>query len=227
LKRLRKRLRKLWKRLLIRLTVFLAPWLIWPLVRSMKIRWEGMDAIDRVHAEGGTVIYAFWHQRLFPFVYTHRNRGVCVLISRHGDGEIIARIIERFGFTTARGSSTRGGSEALKFLTDKGRARERDIAITPDGPKGPRYEAKLGAILLASRTGLPLFPAAWGGDRYWRIGSWDRFMIPKPFSRALVRVKPFYVPPHCTREELECYREQFERELREITEYVDRAFERK
>ncbi|MGQ0810411.1 MAG: lysophospholipid acyltransferase family protein [Nitrospiraceae bacterium] len=125
--------------------------------RTMSIRTEGSEAVETLSRQGQNLIYAFWHaqQLMMPIAY----RGAClhILISRHRDGELIHRIIARFGFRSVRGSTTRGGVEALRELIRLGQAGS-DLAVTPDGPKGPRQVAKMGVIQLAKATGLPIVP---------------------------------------------------------------------
>ncbi len=172
--------------------------------------------------EGRPVIFILWHARLLSLVHRHRGEGVVALVSRHRDGEYIARVIRRGGFEAARGSSTRGGGEALRDLvrwTRKG----HDIAITPDGPKGPARRLKPGALTLARITGLPLVPAAAAASRSWRATSWDRFVVPAPFARIHVRyAPPIHVSRDASEEELEALRLQAESELNRITDEVDR-----
>jgi lysophospholipid acyltransferase (LPLAT)-like uncharacterized protein len=122
---------------------------------------------------------------LLPLLWYHRNQGIAVVISEHRDGEIIAQIAERLGYATVRGSSSRGGSRALIGLM---RALESglDGAVTPDGPRGPAHVFAPGAAIASQRTGVPLLPIRASAARAWRLKSWDRFLVPKPF--ATVRV---------------------------------------
>lgn len=139
----------------------------------------------RFRREGRPVIFVFWHGQLLPLVHYHRSEGVVVLVSEHADGEYISRIIERHGFRTVRGSSTRGGIRGLKALIRA--AREgHDLALTPDGPRGPRHEFKAGALLAAQVTGAPLVPLAAGASAAWHFDSWDRFLVPRPLSRVTI-----------------------------------------
>jgi lysophospholipid acyltransferase (LPLAT)-like uncharacterized protein len=131
------------------------------------------------------VIFVLWHGRLLPLAYLHRGQGIATLISRSADGEYIARVMERWGYVTARGSSSRGGGPALRELVRAARAGH-SVAITPDGPRGPRERLKPGALMAARLSGLPLVPAAAGADRAWWPGAWDRFLVPKPFAHIRV-----------------------------------------
>jgi lysophospholipid acyltransferase (LPLAT)-like uncharacterized protein len=131
---------------------------------------------------------------LLALTFAHRQRGVGVLISRHRDGEVIARAVERLGYATARGSSTRGGEEGVREMLALAESK-RSLAITPDGPRGPARVVKPGLIYLASRTGLPILPVATGARPLTRLRSWDRFRIPRPFGRVVVHYgEPIDVP---------------------------------
>lgn len=187
--------------------------------RVARVRLHERDA--RL-SRGERCIFAFWHARLLPLVFTHRDRSIAVLISRHRDGELIARIIGRLGFLTARGSSTRGGEEGLRDML--GHAEEgRLLAITPDGPRGPAERVKPGVVYLASRTGFPVVPVATAADRSWVLGSWDGFRIPHPFARVVVAYgTPIAVPPRLPDEMVEVWRGRIEAGIRELTAEVDR-----
>ncbi|MEQ1856913.1 MAG: lysophospholipid acyltransferase family protein [Longimicrobiales bacterium] len=167
--------------------------------------------VERVHHErlehfrrrGEPVIFVFWHGHLLPLVHYHRREGIVVLVSEHSDGEYIAQILHRCGFGTARGSSTRGGARGLRELVRAARAG-KDLAVTPDGPRGPRHEVKVGALAAAQMTGLPLVPMAVSASSAWTLASWDRFLIPKPFSTVRIEyLPPRFVPRDASREQLE------------------------
>ncbi|MBH0202651.1 MAG: lysophospholipid acyltransferase family protein [Nitrospira sp.] len=125
----------------------------------MRYETRGHEAVDALYREGRNIILAFWHAQQLMIPFGYRGTGAHVLISQHSDGEIIARMIARFGHGAVRGSSTRGGAAALRALIKLGRSG-RDVAVTPDGPKGPRHIAKPGVIQLAKATGLPIVPLA-------------------------------------------------------------------
>ncbi|BCA54249.1 hypothetical protein W02_13890 [Nitrospira sp. KM1] len=129
--------------------------------RSMRIETLGSEDIDALYREGQRAIIAFWHAQQLMMPLTYRGKKAHILISQHEDGEIIARIVGRFGFGTVRGSSTRGGVEALRELIRLGRSG-MDLVVTPDGPKGPRQSVKFGVIQLARASGLPIVPLAFG-----------------------------------------------------------------
>src|SRR5262249_38993092 len=149
-------------------------------------------------------IYAFWHENLLVIAGRHRRRDIRVLISRHADGELIAEACRHLGFSLVRGSTTRHAVEALRQMLRGGDSAH--LAITPDGPRGPRRRVQPGIVYLASRTGMPIVPAGIAYDRPWRMRSWDRFALPRPFSRAVcVLDEPIVVPPDCDGEQLEVW----------------------
>ncbi len=157
---------------------------------SMWFSTRGHEAVDALYREGRHIILAFWHSQQLMIPFGYRGAGSHVLISRHGDGEIISRIIARFGHESVRGSSTRGGAGALRALIRIGRSG-RDLAVTPDGPKGPRHVAKLGVIHLAKATGLPIVPLAFACSKKNSlrvgIGIWSRTHSPEGYSFTEIR----------------------------------------
>ena len=167
------------------------------------------------------MIFVFWHGQLLPLVHYHRQEGIVVLVSEHADGEYITRVIERNGFGTVRGSSTRGGTKGLKGLVRA--AREgKDLALTPDGPRGPRGEFKPGALLAAQMTGLPVIPLSVGASAGWRIRSWDGFLVPRPLSQITIEyLPPRFVPRDATREQLEKMAADIGRDLNELGRRLD------
>jgi lysophospholipid acyltransferase (LPLAT)-like uncharacterized protein len=172
----------------------LGPLLVRALGRTWRIRFDPPDLRERV-LRRDPAVYALWHGRLLVPTYALRGAGAAVMISRHADGEVIARICERMGFTTVRGSSTRGGAVALHDAVEALRSG-RAAAFTPDGPKGPRERLQPGAVFAASRAGVPLVPLGIGSSRAWEFRSWDRFRVPKPFARvALVAGEPLRFDP--------------------------------
>ncbi|MBN2339087.1 MAG: lysophospholipid acyltransferase family protein [Acidobacteria bacterium] len=153
------------------------------------LRWNvvGWEKLEAVHGAGKRWILAFWHGRLFLASWYFRNRGIAVMTSRNRDGEYIARVIRRLGYTAVRGSSSVGGHgaarEMLRILRQGG-----DVGFAIDGPRGPRYVAKAGAAYLAWKSGNPVIPFGISVERKWMLRSWDRFEIPKPFSRAVLLI---------------------------------------
>lgn len=163
--------------------------------------------------EGQPVMFACWHGLLLPLVHIHRHEGIVVLVSEHEDGEYVARVLERHGFGTARGSSTRGGTKGLKALVRAARSG-RDLAVTPDGPTGPPRVFKVGAVVAAQMSGVPIVPIAVRAHAGWRFRSWDGFWVPRPFSRVTVEyLDPVFVPRTATRAESEATAEEIGRRL--------------
>jgi len=168
-----------------RVTVGLGSALLRLLGLSWRFRLKGREEVDNLRAQGRPIIFLFWHSRILPLAHLHQGEGVVVLVSEHGDGELIARLIERRGFGTARGSSTRGGTRGLRQLLTALRAGA-DLAITPDGPKGPRRQLKEGVFVAARLSGAPVVPVGVGTRHGWRLSSWDRFLVPFPFATVHV-----------------------------------------
>lgn len=167
-------------------------------------------------------IFPFWHGCVFPSIWIFRRRGLAVITSRSLDGEFIARVIARFGFVPIRGSSSRGGQRALfemiTFVQEGGAA-----AFTIDGPRGPRHVAKKGPIQLARATGVPITAFYAAVEKKWVLNSWDRFVIPKPFSRVLVRVaRKIYVPGDADEELLEQRYHEMQAALERVTDFAER-----
>jgi len=168
------------------------------LVGSCRTRIIGWDEwVETEHAGGRAVLFAFWHNRLLIPAWFFRRRNIHVLVSRHDDAELIARILERIGFVVVRGSAERspgkskkGGVRALHVMARRGR-EGHDLAFTPDGPRGPLYSIAPGLLVLARLTRLKVVPLGIEMARFWRLGSWDRFRIPKPFTKTVC----FFGPP--------------------------------
>ena len=200
-----------------RLLVWLITWvgylairLIAPTLRYTVSVEEGGPPEGNVHPG----IYVFWHRCVFTATYHFRNRGIVVMTSRSLDGEYIARFIQRFGYGTARGSSTRGATGAVVEMVRLMRAG-CPAGFTIDGPKGPRYVAKMGAVLLAKKTGNPVLPFTIAAERFWEARKcWDRFQIPKPFTRVRVIIAPpIDVPPDADEVRLNAKRDELQAAL--------------
>lgn len=190
---------------------------------TLRFEVEGAGHYLPFRREGRPFIFALWHSRLLPLIHYHRNEGVVALVSQHRDGEYIAQVLERRGFGTARGSSTRGGAQGLRQLVRVARAG-RDLAVTTDGPRGPARVFKMGALTLARLGGLPIVPVSAGGARVWRARSWDRMVVPKPFARLQVKyAPPVEVPRSLGDDGMEELRRHLEDELNRITDEVDGA----
>jgi len=163
----------------------------------------------------GQKIYVFWHEYiLFPFAM-RGNCSLAMLLSRHRDAEVLSYAARHMGFDFVRGSTNRGGAAALRQLLDK--SRQMHLAITPDGPRGPRRQLTPGAIYLASKLGIPLVAMGIGYDRPWRLPSWDRFAVPRPSSRARCILSPeLHVPADLDRGGLEHFRLKTEQLLNRL-----------
>lgn len=155
------------------------------LARTWRIRVvNGGYLLDLRRAER-PFIFALWHGHLLPLLWHHRRQGVIILISEHHDGELVARAAESLGYGLIRGSSTRGADRALISLVRELNAGH-EVAITPDGPRGPAETFAPGALVAAQRSDSFILPVAASADRAWRLRSWDRFVIPKPFARITI-----------------------------------------
>lgn len=189
---------------------------------TLRVRREEA-AVAPLWAARAPVIYAVWHGRILLLPHLYGRRGCRVLASRSRDGEVVARWITRFGLVPVRGSSSRGGGEALRRLARALRGGG-EVVVVPDGPTGPREVLKPGVIALAHLTGAPIVPMALGASRDWRLRSWDEFRIPKPFARCVMRFgEPIHVPPDADHAALEAARKDVEAALRTVTWQVDEA----
>ena len=152
-------------------------------------RWheQGAEHLREVERDGRQPIFAFWHGRILAATLYFRDRGIVVITSENFDGEWIARIIRRFGYNTARGSTSRGGVRALVQLR-RDMADRRPVAFTVDGPRGPARVAQPGALWLAGATGNPIVPFHIEAARFWLANSWDRHQIPKPGSDLAIAI---------------------------------------
>jgi lysophospholipid acyltransferase (LPLAT)-like uncharacterized protein len=183
---------------------------------TLKWRVEGLQHYDEIVLGGKQPIMAFWHGRILPATIYFKNRGIVVITSENFDGEWIAGIIERFGYGTARGSTSRGGRKALIQMIRDMQAG-KPTGFTLDGPRGPARVAQAGAVWLSKATGNPVLPFHLEADRHWTINSWDQTQIPKPFSTvSLVVGEPFVVPEDAEEEELEAARQHVEQRLQQL-----------
>ena len=186
------------------------------------IRWQvhGWENWEHATRDGQVPIYTFWHNRVFLATYFWQKRRIVVMTSQSFDGEYIARFIQRFGYGAARGSTTRGGVGAIVEMVRLMRAG-LPTAFTIDGPKGPRYVAKMGAVLLAKKTGQPILPFTITPQRFWESKkSWDSFQVPLPFTRTRVDIAPpIYVPPDADDKVLEVKRNELQTALDELNRH--------
>jgi lysophospholipid acyltransferase (LPLAT)-like uncharacterized protein len=173
----------------------------------------------------GRYIYTFWHENILVPCFQYRNRNIAVLISEHADGEMIAQVCKHIGYDTIRGSKTRGGVKAMRAMIRA--ASGFHIAVMPDGPRGPRRHVELGLIYLAAKTGMPIVLVGVGHDRPWRLKTWDRFVLPRPFSQSVViSYGPIQIPEHAGKAELEEHRKQVEKALNDLSDYAERLASR-
>jgi len=201
------------ERLLIKLADLTMYSLIWSICRT--VRWEvsGRENLDQIAQDGHLPILALWHDRIFLGTYFFRNRDFVVMTSQSFDGEYIARFIQRFGFGAVRGSSTRGAVGAMVEMARLMRLN-CPAAFTIDGPKGPRYVAKMGALYLAKKTGNAILPFTITPKKYWRVNSWDKLQIPRPFTTALVELhSPIYVNEDADEQLLQTKRDELQQVL--------------
>ena len=202
-------------------------WLLRLLAATLRFRTENLDVIHQ-RATGESFIYAFWHNRLLlipvaweRFLRPPGDLGGKALTSTSRDGELIAQFISRFGIGPVRGSATRRGAAALRELAVLLR-KGHDVAITPDGSRGPCYEIKPGLVLLSQLTGRSVLPISFEYSRAWRLRTWDRFAIPKPFSTVTFRVgKKIRVPRTFTPEDFEAERQRCQEAMRALVRDAD------
>ncbi len=178
-----------------------------PAIEALGGTWHwretGAEHVDAVRASGRQPIYALWHGRILAGTIYLRDRGIVVITSENFDGEWIARIIRRFGYQTARGSTSRGGARALVEMRRE-MQRGRPTAFTVDGPRGPARGAQPGAVWLASVTGNPIVPFHIEASSAWTVNSWDRHQIPKPGSEVAIAIgAPLDVPRRAGPDEIE------------------------
>ena len=205
-----------------RLILAVAPRVVWALLWLVGRTWrfeiiaeEGATPLP--YGEGaGAEIFCFWHQCVLPCTFYYRRTGATIIVSRSYDGELITRILELFGFRTTRGSSTRGAREGLvglKQVIESG----RPAIFTADGPRGPIYRTKMGPIKLAHITGARIGAFHLEPERAWTMHSWDRFLVPKPFTRIVVSWARWTTVPTDLAED------QFEQKREELNDAIERA----
>src|SRR3989441_1818698 len=196
-------------------------WIIQIIGCTMRWESEGDGHLDEIYKAGNRAIFTFWHGRIFPATYYWRNRGIVVMTSMSRDGEPIAQCIQRFGYGVARGSSSRAGFRALAEMARAIR-QGRDAAFTIDGPRGPRYVAKQGPVLLALKTGAAIFCFHISMKHKIQLNSWDQFQVPLPFTKALVlKAPPIWVPSDASEAHLRALHEQMQATLDDLRQRGD------
>jgi lysophospholipid acyltransferase (LPLAT)-like uncharacterized protein len=192
------------------------------------LRYEllGYQNIDRVYASGKRCIFAFWHRVIVPVVWWSRNRGIVVLNTTAFDGQWTRKVIEWLGFGTAQGSSTRGGLRGLAVMARR-LAEGKDCGFTIDGPRGPRYVAKPGPVMLARKTGCPIVVFHIGVDRGKTFTkTWDHFLLPAPFARAvIICAPPIFVPTDADAGVMESKHAEMQRELERVRDIAEGWFQ--
>jgi len=172
-----------------RISWFLAEWVgswLWNVVcRSLRLEVHGDERLEELEKTYGAIAFVSWHFELLPTLYHHRHVGGYAFVSEHADGELIARALRRIGYTPIRGSTTRGGARGLIGLV-RAMRQGHSLGLVPDGPRGPRCVAQPGVVVLSQKSGCPIVPMGFASSRFWQFRSWDRFRVPKPFSRAVL-----------------------------------------
>ncbi|UCE18909.1 MAG: lysophospholipid acyltransferase family protein [Gemmatimonadota bacterium] len=211
-------------RLSLSIIPFLGYYLILLLGRTWRVTTLGRKEAESAAEEKTSFIYALWHGRMLPLALLSRNRPTYVLVSQHRDGELASRLAHRLGFKTVRGSSTRGGVKGSQDLLRKV-SSGFDAVIMPDGPRGPARKVQLGILRLAQLSGRPIIPVTVGASRHVTLKSWDSFIIPKPFSRCIVKFgQPLRVHPKASPQHLEEKRIELEHCLNTMTQDADAYF---
>ena len=194
------------------------------LFSTMKIEKEGFEKVKPIIASG-KVAFAVWHSRMLLFAYLCKGLNATAMVSKSKDGEIVARIIQRQGHEAVRGSTKKGGLHALSILIKKIKEENKPCLIVPDGPQGPRCKVKPGIIILAKKTGYPIVPITYSARKIKIFASWDRFILPFPFTKCrAVYGTPIYVPQNADENEQKKCLMLLENELNRITSDVDRYY---
>jgi lysophospholipid acyltransferase (LPLAT)-like uncharacterized protein len=194
------------------------------LFSTVKVEFVEFERV-RPFLESRRFIAAFWHSRILMFSYLYKGWNAAILVSRSKDGEFIARLIQKQGHEPIRGSSSRGGLRALSTLIRNLKEKDRTAVIIPDGPQGPRFKVQPGVIMLAKKTGYPIIPVSYSAEKAKIFSSWDRFVLPYPFTRCRVIFgEPVYVPQKADRRIDSKCRQLLEKELCRITMKVDQKF---
>ncbi|MBI4832984.1 MAG: lysophospholipid acyltransferase family protein [Candidatus Lindowbacteria bacterium] len=218
-----------WKfRLLLAIAPRLFYFLSSAVYRTCRITILGKENEDQFLRMGKPSLFVSWHQGLLYYVYHFRNRNGIIMVSQSKDGEIIDRVLRLFGYQSARGSSTRGGKQALDVMIDTIKRTQCSGGLVADAPRGPFGIAKIGTIKLARETGLPLIPVMWWAKRKIMFNSWDKTLLPLPFTRIVFFYEPpIFVPPDTTNGQMEKMRadltDQLNRMHNQAQEYFGRS----
>ena len=190
-----------------------------------RVKIIGYDAVaDQIKSR--RFIFAFWHSRILLLCHRHKNLNASIMVSNSGDGEIIAQVLQRQGHNTVRGSTRKGGMRALIQQIEDMRTHTRPGVVIPDGPQGPRHKVKRGVVLLAQKTGVPIIPLAYSSSRRKVFKSWDRFLLPYPWSKGIIVYgRPIQVAPDVDEEAISAVMTELEAELNQITQLADDHFD--
>jgi lysophospholipid acyltransferase (LPLAT)-like uncharacterized protein len=215
----------LWRRMQIPVIGWAGYWLVRTIGSTLRFEYLGAHHLDDLHKAGKQAIGSFWHRSILSAIWCWRGRGVVVMNTTNFDGQWTRRVIERLGYGTAQGSSTRGGLRGLAVMARR-LEEGLDVAFTIDGPRGPRYVAKPGPVLLARRTGQPILVFHIGVERGHTFEkSWDLFRLPHPFSRAImVMARPIYVPAAAGREMMEQKHAEMQTALERVRDVAESWF---
>jgi lysophospholipid acyltransferase (LPLAT)-like uncharacterized protein len=194
------------------------------LFSTMKIEREGLEKVKPI-ISSGKVIFAVWHSRMLLFSYLCKGLNGTAMVSKSKDGELAARIIQKQGHEAVRGSTKKGGLHALSILIKKIKEENKPGLIVPDGPQGPRCKVQPGIVILAKKTGYPIVPFSYSAKKIKIFASWDRFILPLPFTKCrAVYGAPIYVPQDADKNEKKKRLMLLENELNRITSDVDRYY---
>ncbi len=203
---------------------FLGASLIRLMGSTWQVFWPNRDIENNLKKKYGGVIFAFWHSQILIPAFTHRNRQIRIMISQSNDGEYIARTVKRLGFVPIRGSSSRRGLRALNELVKEGKYKQ-DLAITPDGPRGPRFKAQIGVVILSKRSGLPIIPCGISAKKRKELNSWDRFCIPYFFTKiAFIYGQPIHISRNINKRQLEIKRQEIESVMQDVQRQAEEYF---
>jgi lysophospholipid acyltransferase (LPLAT)-like uncharacterized protein len=216
----------LWRRMQIPVIAWAVYWIIRGIGTTLRFDRIGDPKLERIQALGKPLIWVFWHNTSIATAWLARNRGIVVMNSTNFDGQWTRRVVERLGFGTAQGSSTRGGLSGLAAMA-KCLEEGHDVAFTIDGPRGPRYVAKAGPVMLARQTGCPILVLHVGvQEKKVLEQTWDLFQIPRLFTNAVVLGSgPIFVPPDADREMVDRKREEMQKALEEARDAAEGWFE--
>jgi len=213
------------RRWLMHSAVHLVTWGLRLLYTTLRPGYVQQHFEQRVWSGGTPIVLAFWHGRSLYFLHLYHRQRFTILVSRSRDGEFVSRILQRFGVHVTRGSSSRGGAQALREIARHVRSGYH-AAMTPDGPRGPRYTVQPGIVALAQQTGAAILPVTYSARWKKVLQSWDGFLVPLPFSQVVVIYgEPVYVPVDASPAVFQAKRQEVEMRLQQITQMADHYFE--